>query len=128
MSPSTTVASVLSNAMPETGTTFFSTVTTQVAEYSPDFAVMVATPGLTAMTTPLSTTATAESELDHSTVLSVASSGVIVATRVMVSPSLTTTLSLSSFMPLTATTVSFCCSVIIRTYLPLVISEMVRGT
>ena len=64
------------------------TVTSHVARFSPAFAVMTAAPSLTAVTLPsLSTVATVSSELLQVTVLSVASSGLTVATSVSLSPS-----------------------------------------
>ena len=88
VSPSTKAALVRFRLIPSTGITFFSTVTSQVAVFSPALAVMVAVPTATAVTLPVaSTVATAALAELQVTVLSVASAGVTVATRVRVSPS-----------------------------------------
>ena len=63
-------------------------VIAQVADMFPALAVMVALPTFFAMTMPLSTVATESSEVLQVTVLSVASSGLTVAVRVTVSPTL----------------------------------------
>ena len=63
-----------------------STVISQVADLSPAIAVMVAEPTFTAVTTPSLTVAMLASDVDHVTVLSVASDGETVAVRVTVSP------------------------------------------
>ena len=67
------------------------TVTAQVAVFSPSLvvAVIVAVPSATPVTLPASTVATFSSEELHVIVLSVASSGVIVADNVTDSPTLT---------------------------------------
>ena len=75
-----------------------------MADLSPALAVMVAEPTLMAVTTPLSTVATLESEVLQVTVLSVASTGLTVAVRVTVSPALSCALVLSSSTELTSTT------------------------
>ena len=62
------------------------TVIVQLAVFSPALAVIVAVPNFLAVTTPLETVATVASEVVQVTVLSVASSGPIVAVRVTVSP------------------------------------------
>ena len=62
------------------------TVTAQVAVFSPAFAVIVALPAATAVTTPFSTVATAVSLLSQITVLSVAVVGNTVAVSVSVAP------------------------------------------
>ena len=66
------------------------TVTVQVAVLPPSFVVtvIVAEPSATAVTLPASTVATFSSEVLHVTVLSVASLGVIVADKVVDSPTL----------------------------------------
>ena len=65
------------------------TVTAQVAETSPHFAVITACPSALAVTLPsASTVATASFDEVHVTVLSVASSGITVAVRVTVCPTL----------------------------------------
>ena len=84
--------------------TFFSTVTLQVAVLSPAFAVMVAVPSLTAVILPPSTVATAVSDDDHVTVLSVASSGLTVAVIVSESPSVRVSSVLESETELTSMT------------------------
>jgi hypothetical protein len=61
------------------------TVTSQVAVLSPAFAVIVASPTFTAVTTPFSTVATVLSLEVHVTLLSVALSGFTVAVSVSVS-------------------------------------------
>ena len=63
------------------------TVTLQVADLSPQVAVMVASPTETAVTLPsISTVAIAASEVDHVTVLSVTSSGRTVAVNFSLAP------------------------------------------
>ena len=74
---------------------------------SPAFAVMVAVPALTAVTTPSLTVATVSSEEVHVTVLSVALSGVTVALRVVVSPTVSAAVVLSRVTFSTATTLAF---------------------
>ena len=95
---------VLFKVISVTAITFLLTDTEQVADFSPALAVMVAVPSLTAVTLPLSTVATAESELLQVTVLSVASSGVTVATSVSESPSVKVKVVLLREIPVTATT------------------------
>ena len=103
LSPTLRDASLRSRETPVTAAVTF---TVQVAFTSPSLpfaeAVMVAVPGLTAVTTPLlSTVATALSLLDHVTVLSVASEGLIVAVSVRVLPTWTSAESLSSLISFT---------------------------
>ena len=83
------------------------TVIEQVAVLSPALAVIVAVPNFLAVTTPLETVATVASDVVQVTVLSVASSGPIVAVRVTVSPTFSDALLLSSVIEETsvATTV-----------------------
>ena len=76
------------------------------------FAVIVAVPAATAVTTPSATVATVGSELSHVTVLSVAFSGVTVAVSVFVSPPTVSSREvLSSATPVTSTV--SCVSVIV---------------
>ena len=72
-----------------TGYTFAFTVTSQVAVLPPSsvVTVIVAVPALIAVTTPLSTVATEGSLVDQVTFLLVAVSGLTVADKVKVSPS-----------------------------------------
>ena len=84
VSPAFRVAVVLSRVIDETSVG--STVTSQVADLSPALAVIVAEPTFTAVTTPSLTVAMLASDVDHVTVLSVASDGETVAVRVTVSP------------------------------------------
>ena len=78
-----------------TGMNFLLTITWQVADLSPAVAVITTVPSVIAVTTPSTTVAIASSELLQVTVLSVASSGLTVAVRVSVSPSVISSLSLS---------------------------------
>ena len=100
-SPSTRVKAVLYKAMELTGMNFFSTVTSQVAVFSPAFAVMVALPGVSVFTFPASTVATEASEVLHVTVGSVASAGRTVADKTASSPSIRVNVVLSSSTELT---------------------------
>ena len=86
-SPSTNVRAGWFKAMELTGINRFSTVTVQVASFSPAFAVMVALPGATAFTLPPETVATEASEVLQVTLGSVASAGRTVADKVASSPS-----------------------------------------
>ena len=80
-----------------TSTILLETVISQVADWSPAFAVIVAVPGVSAVTLPFaSTDATASSLLLQVTVLSVASSGLTVAVSVAFSPSTKDSVLLSS--------------------------------
>ena len=81
------VNSVLSRVMEVAGISFFSTVTTQVASFSPALAVMVALPGATAFTWPSVTVATEASDELQVTLGSVASAGRTVANNSASSPS-----------------------------------------
>ena len=90
-SPSTNSTDVLLSSTDSTAMTFLATTTLQVADLSPAFAVIVASPSLTAVTLPLSTVAIAASEVDQVTVLSVALSGLTVAVSVSASPSTNST-------------------------------------
>ena len=79
-SPSTKDSVLLSSDTDETAIVCFNTVTSQVADWSPAVAVIVAVPGVSAVTFPFaSTDATASSLLLQVTVLSVAWSGLTVA-------------------------------------------------
>ena len=81
------------------------TVTRQVADFSPAFAVMVTLPLFRALTLPLwSTLATAKSELFQVTVLSVASEGLTVATSVAPCPFSIASVVLSRVTDVTGTT------------------------
>ena len=82
---------------------FTETVTIHSAEQVPDLAVIVALPDLRAVIFPFDTEATEPSEDVQTTVLSVASSGLIVAVRVSVSPTCIDKEVLSSVMDVTAT-------------------------
>ena len=104
VSPSVSSAVVLSRAMPVAGITFALTVISQVADISPAFAVIVALPALSAVTTPSTTVATVSSDDVHATVLSVASSGVTVAVSVSVSPSVSSAVVLSRAIPVAGIT------------------------
>ena len=87
-SPSVNANSVLFSVTEVTTTTSLLTVTEQVADLSPAWAVIVTLPSFTAVTLPFaSTVATVASDEDQVTVLSVASSGFTVAVRVSESPS-----------------------------------------
>ena len=101
--PSVSSSSVLSSSTDSTAMTFFSTVTLQVAVLSPALAVIVAVPSLTAVIFPPSTVATAGSDDDQLTVLSVASSGLTVAVIVSDSPSVSVSSDLDSVTELTST-------------------------
>ena len=79
LSPSTSVKVCLSSSTEETGINLFSTVTAQVAVFSPACAVIVTVPGATAVTFPSATVATDSSEVVQVTVGSVAFSGRTVA-------------------------------------------------
>ena len=87
-SPSFRFSSVLFRVTSVTAMTFLLTVTLQVADLSPDLAVIVAEPSFAAVTLPLaSAVAILASEVLQVTVLSVASSGFTVAVSVSDSPS-----------------------------------------
>ena len=73
-----------------------------MAVFSPAFDVMVAVPAFTAVTLPSFTVATAVSDELHVTVLSVASSGFTVAVSVASSPSVNSSVVLSSVTEVTA--------------------------
>ena len=77
------------------------TVTAQVADFSPAWAVIVAVPAETAVTVPLSTVATAASLVVQVTVLSVALSGSTVAVSVSEPPTVSVSSVLSRLMPVT---------------------------
>ena len=79
------------------------TVTLQVDVFSPALAVMVAVPALTAFTFPSVTVATAESEVLHVTVLSVALSGFTVAINSASCPSTRPNSALSKVTSVTST-------------------------
>ena len=100
-SPSVSVRVVLSSWMEVTGTTFALTVTVHWAVLPPACAVMMVVPGLRAFTLPSVTVATDEADEIHSTVLSVASSGLTVAVRTASSPSVSSREVLSSSMEVT---------------------------
>ena len=86
-SPSVISSEVWSREMDVTATNFAFTVTAQVAVLPPAFAVMVAEPSFTAVTTPSFTVATAVLEELQETVFSEALLGLIVALMLDVSPS-----------------------------------------
>ena len=91
VSPAFKEALVLSSVIDVTGRNFESTVTVQVAVLPPSFVVtvMMAVPADFAVISPFSSTdATSGLSLLHSTLLSVASSGDTVATRVTFSSSM----------------------------------------
>jgi len=95
----------LFNVTDVTATTFLLTVTAQVAVLSPAAAVMVAEPSATAVTIPEDDTVATEGfELLHVTVLSVALSGLTVATSVSLSPSVKDSALLFNVTDVTATT------------------------
>ncbi len=98
-SPTAKESVVLSRVM---DSVFTETVTTHSAEQVPDLAVIVALPDLRAVILPFDTEATAPSEDVQTTVLSVASSGLIVAVRVSVSPTCIDKLVLSNETDVTA--------------------------
>ena len=79
--PLTKGSSLLLRDMDSTGTTFFFTVTAQVADLPPQEAVIVAVPSFRVVTRPSATVATFSLLLLQVTVLSVASSGFTVAVR-----------------------------------------------
>ena len=106
-SPSVRVNVVLSSVTEVTGMTFALTVTVHVADFSPAVAVMVTLPALRAFTLPSATVATAASEVVQVTVLSVASSGLTVAVRVVSSPSVRVKVVLSSVTEVTGMTLAW---------------------
>ena len=86
------------------------TVTLQVAVNEPAFAVMVASPAATAVTSPSATVATAGAEVDHSMVgFSVTFSGSNFTVRVSFAPIASSTAGLLREIPLRAI-FSGCCS------------------
>ena len=121
VSPSSIVISLWSSVTPVTGTAFASTVTAHVAVLPPSlvFTVIVALPGVPAVTTPFSSTdATPASLVSHVTLLSPASSGVTVAVRVAVSPLVSVSSVLSRLTPVTATAFAFTVTVTVALKLP----------
>ena len=105
LSPSTKNSDVLFRMMDPTLTCNWLIVTVQEAVLSPACAVMEATPAASAFTYPFwSTLAKVSSEDDQLTVLSVAFSGMTLATRRKLSPSVTVTFALSKEMLLTGIT------------------------
>ena len=111
LSPSFRDKDVLFSAMDVTATTFLLTVTEHVADLSPAVAVMVAVPSLMAVTRPdASTVAMEVFVLLHVTVLSVALSGLTVATSVSLSPSFKDKDVLFSAIDVTGTTKGFTCT------------------
>ena len=106
-SPSVSSSSDLSNHIEVTGMTFAWTVTAHVAVLSPAFAVIVVVPALRAFTLPSVTVATDASEVVQVTVLSVASSGLTVAVRVVSSPSVRVNVVLSSVTEVTGMTLAW---------------------
>ena len=115
VSSTLSVASVSLNSIPVTATsssfgssTFsVSTVTLQVAVFSPAFAVIVASPFTTAVTTPFTTVATSSFELVHVTVLFVALLGNTVAVNFFVSPTVSVASVSLNVISVTATSSSF---------------------
>ena len=87
--------------------TFSLTVTSQVADWSPALAVMVAVPSAIAVMVPLLTVTIEASDVLHVTVLSVALLGETVAVSVSVSPTYNDVLVLFSEMEVTLTTFLF---------------------
>ena len=87
VSPSFNSSEVWSRVIEVTATNFALTFTSQTAVLPPAFAVMVAEPSFTAVTTPSFTVATAVLEELQVTVLSVALLGLTVALMLDVSPS-----------------------------------------
>ena len=111
LSPSFRDKDVLFSAMDVTATTFLLTVTEHVADLSPALAVMAAVPSAMAVTRPdASTVAMEVFELLHVTVLSVALSGLTVATSVSLSPSFRDKDVLFSAIDVTGTTKGFTCT------------------
>ena len=103
-SPTTRTSAQLFILRPVTGTYLAFTVTSQTAVFEPSvvFTVIVTFPGLRAETVPSEVTvATASSEDDHFTDLSVASSGDTEALITTVSPSVSSRLFLSTVTPVT---------------------------
>ena len=107
LSPSVSTSSDLLRVIEVTAITFASTVTLQVADCSPAFAVMTADPAFRAVTLPFSTVATVASEVLHVTDLFVASSGFTVAVSVSLSPSVNTSSGLLRVIEVTAITFAF---------------------
>ena len=103
VSPSVISAVVLSRVRPVEEMNFALTVISHVAVLSPFAAVIVTLPAFIAVTTPSVTVATVSSDDVHTTLLSVASSGVTVAVRVRVSPSIISAVVLSRVRPVEAT-------------------------
>ena len=97
-SPTAKESVVLSRVMDSVST---ETVTTHSAEQVPDLAVIVALPDFRAVILPFNTEAMASSEDVQTTALSVASSGLMVAIRVSVSPTCIDKLVLSNEMDVT---------------------------
>ena len=97
LAPMVRVSSVLSRVM--LSASIGLTVTLQVADLSPQVAVMVASPTEIAVTLPsLSTVAIAASEVDQVTVLSVTSSGRMVAVSLSLAPMVSVSSVLSRVM------------------------------
>ena len=101
--PSSSDRVVLFSVTEVTATVAFVTVTVQVADFPPAFAVMVAVPAFTAVTLPSFTVAIAVFEELHVTVLSVALSGFTVAVSVASPPSTSDKEVLSNVTEVTAT-------------------------
>ena len=102
--PTVSSSASLSNAIPVTAILPGFTVTTHSAVAFPALALIVAVPSDTGVTIPSTTVATASEEELHVTVLSVASSGVIVAVSVAVWPPAVSSNSLSlRLIPVTST-------------------------
>ena len=93
---------VLFKVMPVTSTVALETVTVQVADLSPAFAVIVAVPAATAVTLPPLTVAIFVLLLLHVTVLSVALEGLTVAVKDAVSPVFKDRVVLLTEIPVTA--------------------------
>ena len=105
VSPSVSSSEDLSRVTDSTATTFFLTVTVQVAVLSPALAVIVAVPSATAVTLPFASTVATDVLLElQVTVLFVALSGFTVAASVTDSPSVSSSEDLSSVTDSTAMT------------------------
>ena len=118
LSPSTISKEVLSRVTDVTAMMFLATVTLQVASLSPAFAVIVAVPSFTAVTSPFTTVAMASSEDVQVTVLSVALSGVTVAVRVALAPSTRFRDSLSNLMDSTGTNAAVTVTLQVASFAP----------
>ena len=103
VAPGVRVSEILFKRSPVTATVALETVTVQVADLFPAFAVIVAVPAATAVTLPPLSVATFVLLLLHVTVLSVALLGLTVAVSVAFAPVVRERLVLFKLIPVTAT-------------------------